>query len=43
MKLFSWRDDLDLRLAREFRYGFSGIFGRYIEVPDLGESWRTPT
>ncbi len=43
MKLVSWRDYLDLRLAREFRYGFAGIFGRYIELPDLSEGGRTST
>jgi len=37
MKFVSWRDDLNLRLTREFRYGFAGIFRRYVEVPDLGE------
>jgi len=43
MKLIARRDDLDLRLTREFRYGFSGIFGRYIELPDLSEDGRAST
>jgi hypothetical protein len=43
MKLLSWRNDLNLRLTREFRYGFSGIFRRYIEMPDLSEGGRAST
>ena len=42
-KLIAWRDDLDLRLTREFRYGLSGIFGQYIELPDLSEDRRAST
>ena len=40
MKLVARRDDLDLRLTREFRNGFSGISGSQIELPDLSKYRR---
>src|SRR5258708_1316347 len=43
VELIARRDELDLRLTREFRNGFSGIFGRYVELPDLGGGGRACT
>jgi len=40
MKLIARGNDLDVRLTRKFGYGPSGIPGRHIELPDLGETGR---